>query len=68
MYATIFGIFAWFAPMLDRKLKGLQPWEQTMNQHYYRDGEAQPRGTNPQTLGYVSNSEGSLGGSREKQM
>ncbi|QRV84720.1 hypothetical protein RhiJN_26786 [Ceratobasidium sp. AG-Ba] len=32
MYATLYGIFTWLAPAIDRKRRGIHPWEKHLRQ------------------------------------
>ncbi|KAG9076420.1 hypothetical protein FRC06_009516 [Ceratobasidium sp. 370] len=71
MYVTLYEIFAWIAPVLDRKRKGPQPWERFMSQRSpgYEVHTGPP---SPRTLGYSSgfdhDDEDRLLGDRKNEM
>ncbi|KAG8692757.1 hypothetical protein FRC08_009555 [Ceratobasidium sp. 394] len=53
MYVTIYEIFAWIAPLLDRKRKGPQPWERFITQQS-SGYEVHAGPPSPHALGYSS--------------
>ncbi|QRW13286.1 hypothetical protein RhiLY_12285 [Ceratobasidium sp. AG-Ba] len=53
MYVTLYGIFAWLAPMLDRKRKGPQPWERYIEQQTLSPSYEIRRTASAQYFGYT---------------